>query len=159
VIRWSNGDLLPARWFEETLEPFGPQAKAVAHFGDGRVAAVESAFGLGKTLTIGSFVSAAYTTTPDAAVERFYRGLLKWAGVREPVQSSDSDIEVRWTESGGDAIVFVFNHGKTAAAPAAKLSGYADKATDLSSGRELTLSGLRLEPGHVAVVRVARSSR
>ena len=61
-LRWSSteipgmkpGDLLPARWYEESLEPIGPQARVAAQFADGSPAAVISSFGKGKTLMLGS---------------------------------------------------------------------------------------------------------
>jgi len=62
---------------------------------------VESAFGKGKTLMLGSYVSAAYENAASRETERFYAGLLKWAGVEEPVTVSGGRIEVRWLESGG----------------------------------------------------------
>jgi hypothetical protein len=155
AIRWSNGDVLPGRWFEETLEPLGAHAKAVAHFEDGRVAGVESRYGQGKTLTIGSFVAAAYTTTPEPAAAKWFRGLLDWAGVALPVQVNGSDVEVRWTESGSDRIVFVFNHSK-AQALAAITFGAPAAAVDLLSGAQLPSMNVNLPPGGVAVFRTPR---
>jgi beta-galactosidase len=151
AIRWSNGDLLPARWFEETLEPVGAEAKSVATFEDGRVAAVESKYGKGKTLTIGSFVAAAYTTTPDPAVERWFRGLLDWAGVTIPVKTTGAPVEVRWTESGAERIVFVFNHSKQAAKANVNIA----RGVDLVTGKQVA-GDVELSPGEVAVVKSGR---
>jgi beta-galactosidase len=110
-IQWlATGDRIPARWYEETLEPIGDRAKVVARFANGDAAAVESAFGKGKTLMLGSYVSAAYENAPSRETERFYAGLLKWAGIAEPVAVEGGRIEVRWLESGGKRLVFVFNH-------------------------------------------------
>jgi hypothetical protein len=61
---------------------------------------------------LGSYVSAAYENAASRETERFYAGLLKWAGVEEPVTVSGGRIEVRWLESGGRKLVFVFNHEK-----------------------------------------------
>jgi hypothetical protein len=61
---------------------------------------------------LGSYVSAAYENAPSRETERFYAGLLEWAGVREPVKTAGGKIEVRWLESGGQKLVFVFNHDK-----------------------------------------------
>ena len=47
------GDVLPGRWYEETLEPSGPDARVVARFAGGAPAAVVSAFGRGKALMLG----------------------------------------------------------------------------------------------------------
>jgi beta-galactosidase len=119
-LRWTSaafpgmkpGDTIPARWYEEALAPMNPSAKVVAEFAGGRAAAIESRFGKGKTLTLGSYVSAAYFTAPSDAAARFFGGLLEWAGVALPVETAAKDLEVRFLESGPDRLVFVFNHSK-----------------------------------------------
>jgi beta-galactosidase len=121
-LRWTSaafpgmkpGDTIPARWYEEALAPMSPNAKVVAEFAGGRAAAVESRLGKGKTLTLGSYVSAAYFTAPSDAAARFFGGLLEWAGVALQVETSAKDLEVRYLESGNDRLVFVFNHSKQA---------------------------------------------
>ncbi len=109
------GDVLPARWYEETLEPMAPAARVVATFPHGGAAAVLSSHGRGRTLLLGSFVSAAYQSTPTPAVERFYAGLLQWAGVTLPVDVEGGPFEVRLLESGHDVIAVVLNHAATPA--------------------------------------------
>jgi beta-galactosidase len=117
-IVWSSGDLpsvnkgdrLPGRWYKETLEPTSPTARVVGRFEDGSAAAVMSTYGKGRTVMIGSYVSAAYQSTPSPAVERFYGGLLDWAGVTLPVTVAGAPLEVRYLESDADAVVVVFNH-------------------------------------------------
>ncbi|HEX9188310.1 MAG TPA: beta-galactosidase, partial [Vicinamibacteria bacterium] len=42
------GDVLPGRWYEESLEPLSPGARVVARFASGAPAAVVSVFGRGK---------------------------------------------------------------------------------------------------------------
>jgi hypothetical protein len=81
------GDVLPARWYEESLEPLSPDARVVAGFDPNRPAAVMSHYGKGKTLMLGSFVSAAYQSMPSPATERFYAALLDWAGVVRTVEA------------------------------------------------------------------------
>lgn len=128
TIRWTSSDLpgfvsgtvLPARWYKETLEPASTGAKVVARFEDGAAAAVMSSYGKGKTLMLGSYVSASAQSTPTPEAERFFRGVLQWAGVTFPVQVTGSPLEVRYTESGDEMLLFVFNHGKGPAA--AKIS-------------------------------------
>ena len=61
------GAVLPGRWFQETLEPLGPEARAAATFADGGVAAVMSSYGKGRTLMLGSYLSAAYQSRPAPA--------------------------------------------------------------------------------------------
>ena len=59
---------------------------------------------------LGSYVSAAYQSKPTPEVERFYAGLLTWAGVTMPVEVTGATLEVRYLESGDDILMFVFNH-------------------------------------------------
>jgi beta-galactosidase len=129
------GEALPGRWYEESLEP-APGARVLARFGSGAPAAVESTFGKGKTLVLGSYVSAAFVSQPDEAGRRFFEGLLDWAGVRRPVAVSGDPLEVRLLESGPEHLAFVFNHARTPATAAVTvrvpLAGR--EVVDLASG-------------------------
>jgi beta-galactosidase len=122
TIRWDSSDvpglapgtILPARWYKETLEPVGPAARVVARFDDGTAAGIVSGFGRGKTLMLGSYVSAAAQSTPTPEAERLFAGLVEWAGVTLPIRVSGDIIEARHLESGRDALLFLFNHGRAA---------------------------------------------
>jgi beta-galactosidase len=135
------GEALPARWYEETLEPLSKEAQVVAQFPDGGAAAVVSRYGKGKTLMLGSYVSAAYETAPDPAVPRFYRALLDWAGVTLPVDGKD--VEVRTLESGAERLVFVFNHNRQAveASFGLRMAGGNYRASDLVTGSAVEVAG------------------
>jgi beta-galactosidase len=161
------GDRLRARWYEATVEPIGPQARVVATFANGAPAAVQSTFGTGRTLMLGSYVSAAYQTTPTPEVERFYTGLLAWAGVTRPVETTGDAVEVRFLESGADRIVFVLNHVATTATGAVSLRvpDSAWTATDLVTDRSVALRqsagsvqfDVTLPPHEVQVLRLSRA--
>jgi beta-galactosidase len=173
-LRWTGtdipgvkrGDRLRGRWYQETLEPLGPQARVVAQFEDGSAAAVLSNYGKGKTLILGSYVSAAYQSTPTPEVERFYAGLLAWAGVVLPVAVSGAEFEVRSLESGNDVVLFIFNHGseKAAGGVSVLLPTGTYTATDLVLGRSMPISreqqlvrlNVTLDPDGVQVVRLNR---
>jgi beta-galactosidase len=114
------GEVLPGRWYEESLEP-AASGRVVARFGNGAPAAVASTFGKGKALVLGSYVSAAYVSQPEDAGRRFFDGLLGWAGVRRAVAVSGDPVEVRLLESGSEHLAFVFNHATTPAATAVTL--------------------------------------
>jgi beta-galactosidase len=107
------GEVLPGRWYEESLEPTAPGARVVARFASGAPAAVVSTFGRGKALILGSYVSAGYVSQPEEATRRFFDGLLDWAGVRRPTSVSGGPVEVRLLESGREHLAFVFNHAAT----------------------------------------------
>ena len=103
------------RWYKETLETTTANATVVAEFEDGSPAAVMSSFGKGRTLMLGSYVSASAQSTPTPEAERFFRSVLQWAGVQFPVTVGGAPLEVRYTESGNETLVFVFNHGNARA--------------------------------------------
>ncbi len=164
----ARGDVLPARWYEETLEPMSGTARAVATFPGGGAAAVLSTHGRGRTLLLGSFVSAAYQSTPTAAVERFYSALLEWAGVTVPVEVVGGPFEVRVLESGQEPIVVVLNHAATPASgtitvrvPAA-VSGATDivrqQAVPLRSSDGRVSFDVDVAGADVRVVRLGRGA-
>ncbi len=159
TIRWTSselpgvnaGDTLPARWFKETLQPVSPEAKVVAQFEDGAAAAVTSAYGKGRTLMLGSYVSAGYQTKPSPEAERFFAGLLQWAGVTLPIAIAGTPIEARYTESAGETVLFLFNHGRDVSKSTVTLrrpsGNYAaiDVTTDLPVTLNPTADGISVD--------------
>ena len=142
------------------------QARVVAEFDDGAAAAVMSTYGKGRTLMLGSYVSAAAQSTPSADTERFFAALVGWAGATPPVVVTGSPIEARHLESGSTALLFLFNHDRVAARSVVTLHRPAGDftATDLVSERvvELTRAGdgvavaVALPPSSVQVLRLER---
>lgn len=174
-LRWTGeaipgmkaGDLLPGRWYEETLEPLSGEARVVARFTGGAAGAVVSRYGRGRTLMLGTYLSAAYESSPSAAAQRFYAGLLEWAGVAAPVASAGENIEVRLLEAAGGKLAFLFNHGtQTVETNTVLRLGGEWRATDLISGGEIPVSSgggvvrlnRRLEPSGVWVMQLAPRS-
>jgi beta-galactosidase len=170
AIRWTSealpglkpGSLLPARWYEETLEPLAPGARIAGTFGDGRPAAIFSTFGKGKTLMMGSYLSAAYHSSPSPEVRAFYNGLLDWAGVNRPLSVSGAPVEVKFVESGGDRILYVFNHGLAPAASQIGVEGswravdlMTDKPFPAKAAGGATQFDVRLAPRGVQVLHLA----
>jgi beta-galactosidase len=175
-LRWTGasipgirpGDRLRARWYEETLEPIGPQSHVVAQFADGSAAAVQSQYGRGKTLLLGSYVSAGYESTRTPDVERFYAALLKWADVTMPVEVTGAPLEVRYLESGDDILMFVFNHepARATGTVSLRVGDAAYAATNLVTGVAVpTTSGpgvmrmdVSLDPQDVGVFKLAKAA-
>jgi beta-galactosidase len=170
-IRWSSelsglpaGTAVPARWFKEALEPIGPTARVVGRFDDGAPAAVMATYGKGRTLMVGSYISAAAQSTPTGEAERLFASLLDWAGVALPVRVTGSPLEARHLESGADRLVFLFNHEKQQAKSEVALrvgpGSYA--AIDVVDLRAITVSraadhvsfSVDLPPAGVQVVRI-----
>ncbi|MBI4892047.1 MAG: beta-galactosidase trimerization domain-containing protein, partial [Acidobacteria bacterium] len=106
-IAFSSGATVPARWFQESFEI--SRGTVAGRFEDNSPAAVESTFGKGKTLLVGSYPSAAYHSTPTPEAARWFAGLLAWAGITVPLDAQGG-AEVRWLDSGRQRLVFAFNH-------------------------------------------------
>jgi beta-galactosidase len=158
------GDRLPGRLYEETLEPLSPRARVLARFPSGGPAVVAHAFGQGKALMLGSYLSAAYETERDQVLRRFFAGLLDWAGVESPVEVAGAEAEVRLLESGTEKLAFVFNHHSRPSELEIRIRGVDGfSAADLVSGQPVPLTSgklqKRLGPLDVWVVRLAPHSR
>ncbi len=146
-----SGARLPGRLFEEALAPL-EGGRVVAKFASGAPAAVASSFGQGKTLALGSYISAAYESRPDPMVQRFFGALLDWAGVEQPVEATGG-AEVRFLDSGRERLMFVFNHKAEPAEVSVRLRG-SYKATDLVAGEALPRLEKRIAAQDVWVVRL-----
>ncbi|MFB3825641.1 MAG: beta-galactosidase [Bryobacteraceae bacterium] len=147
------GDRIPARLYEETIEPLGPHARVVARFSGGAPAAVLSTFGRGRMLTLGSYVAVAYEAQRDPVAARFFAGLLDWAGVTRPAAVNAPEVEIRWLESGSERILFVFNHGAAEAEP--EITFPFRTAADLMTGRPVTHLQTKLGPNAVWILRLS----
>jgi beta-galactosidase len=171
MLRWTGtlipgvnaGDRIPARWYKETLEPLSPDAHVVAEYEDGTPAAIVATYGRGRVLTLGSYVSAAYESTPTPEGERLFRALLGWAGVTLPIEVTGSSIEARHLEAGSDTLLFLFNHAPDAAHSEVLLHRAAAAASDLVTSAPVALAsdaaGVRvtvdLDPGAVRVLKLS----
>ena len=111
AVVFEGGRRVSGRWFREVLEPLG--GRVVAQFEDGAAAAVENAYGRGKALLVGSYLSAAYHSTPAEEARAWFLSLLEWAGVQRAL-TAEGGVEARWLESGAARVVFVFNHERAA---------------------------------------------
>ena len=121
-------------------------------------AIVAGRYGKGRTLMLGSYVSAAYQTAPSPEVERFYGALLEWAGVVLPVRVTKSPLEVRSLETAGVALVFLFNHAGTPAQSEVFVRRPSGKytATDLADSQPVPLE--HVEGGVTIAAAIAPSS-
>ncbi len=101
-----------ARQFAESLQT--RRGTVLAHFQNGQPAVVESHYGKGKTIFIGSFLGlaafhshpvplsrseAAHQPTPASAADRALRALARWAGIHARVKVTGGEarlVEVDW---------------------------------------------------------------
>jgi len=143
LLKWESGEEVQGRWYQETLEPLRPEARVVARFANGAAAAVQSRFGSGETLTIGSFVAA-------NAPETLFAKLLTWAGISTDTPVA-GPVEVRWLISGGKPLIFVFNHTRQRVEAQLAVEG-----EDLVTGEKLTPGQLSMPPLSVRTIRPVR---
>jgi beta-galactosidase len=102
-----EGARLPGAVYQEAVEAL-TGGEAIATFPDGSAAIVAATHGKGKTLYVGSFLSMAYERTKDPQLQRFFDGLLDWAGVERSVTASPG-VEVRTMQGSGYQLQFVLN--------------------------------------------------
>lgn len=127
------GKIKGALW-EEVLTP-KTGGKVAGTFADGSPAIVESSFGKGKMMAIGTFLGTSFDTDRDEPTAVFIRGLLDWAGVRRPFMA-DRNIELRAMRSGNTTLLFAFNHADAAVTSSISvpLPGSSYTIRDLESG-------------------------
>ena len=110
-ITTANGKIRGAL-YEEVLTP-AASGKLVGTFADGSPAIVESSFGNGRMMAIGTFLGTSFDSDRDDATGGFIRALLDWASVSRPFKVSGAVVEVRGMRSGGTTIVVAMNHGES----------------------------------------------
>ena len=102
-----RGSRIHGRFF---LQQYSVQeGRAVGTFDGGAVAAVENAYGRGKSLLIGSFPGAGYFQHPADESREFFTWLLEWGNVIPRVQCSDRDIVARLHEGPRGKYLWVIN--------------------------------------------------
>jgi beta-galactosidase len=164
------GERLRGRLYREILAPAGEQARVVARYLSGEPAAVESRYGRGKTLALGSYLAAAYEAKADPALRRFFQALLDWAGVEPPIEAAGGEVEARLMEAGGERLLVAIHHGTAPATvrlalPAAE-SRWRQAVDPVSEApAEPRIEGGRLvfqkrfAPGEVWVLRLSSGGR
>lgn len=86
---------------------------AAGWYDDGRVAAVENAWGKGRTLLIGSMAGAGYGAhaagNPYPPMANFFAKLLAWAGALQHVRCSEPRVKARLHTGAGGVYLWVAN--------------------------------------------------
>jgi beta-galactosidase len=81
----------------------------VGWYDDGRVAAVENAYGQGKTRLLGTMCGAGYAAHPNDRVPALFADVLRFAGQRQHVISSDPRVKARIHDGPGGTYLWVAN--------------------------------------------------
>ncbi len=78
------------------LQSFKPTSgKVLGRFADGRIAVVENDHGRGKTLLIGSHVSASNFRDTTADSRKYFRKVLDWSGNRPQIEITNRHVQAR----------------------------------------------------------------
>jgi len=105
--------------------------QAAGQYANGHLAAVDHAYGKGRTLLIGTFPGGSYFRTHAPGTREFFAGLLDWAGVRQQVRSSDPEVKARLHRGAGGTYLWVVNPTRTARTVTISLPGPFQRAVEL----------------------------
>ena len=114
-----TGDVLTGAFFEQSLEIIDPKnSQIMAQHDNGSPAIIESKYGKGKTILIGSFLGMANHPQSDANNNQFLSNLLGWAQIKRPFtcshdgnQSSPVDVQLHQNPEG--LVLFIINLAET----------------------------------------------
>jgi beta-galactosidase len=102
-----NGSKVYGRYFRQEYTVKG--GKAVGHFSNGAVAAVENKTGSGRTLLLGSFPGAGYYLHHGAETKALFASFLKMAGLVPQVTVNDNAVQARLHAGKGGTHLWVTN--------------------------------------------------
>lgn len=139
VIKREHGEQMLGAYFAESFEALsGREVRVLGRLEDGSPVMVESSFGKGKTIIVGSFLGLAAQQLRDAGTRKFIRDLPGGtAGVEPPVRltgakDSEEPLELRLRTTGDGYLLFAINHAQTARKDAIQVRVNADGAYALS---------------------------
>ena len=154
-----RGAHIPGRYFLQAYALTG--GTAVGTYSDGKVAAVENAFGKGRSLLIGTFPGAGYYLHHTAAARAFFAGLLDWAKAEPRLKTSTTGIQARLHEGAGGTYLWVVNPSrdpKTIAVNFSAAQGPFEAGQDVWGGQTVSVKGrtvqVQTSDRDVAVIRL-----
>jgi beta-galactosidase len=123
-----DGHTLGGRYFKQVYQV--TSGKAVGHYGDGSVAAVENHFGKGKTILIGTFPGAAYFKKPNPDARAIFQSLLP---KKQRITVSDTSVIARLHTGAGGRYLWVVNPTRQVKSVSVDLSDDPDGGTSMSA--------------------------
>ena len=114
-----KGKTLIGTLFAESINPLEKtKTNIIARFEDNSPAIIESKFGKGKTLFIGTFLGLAAHQNPCEENTKFIQSLIDWAEIKYPFsctldKNKDCEVEIRIHEVSDGYILFIINHDET----------------------------------------------
>ncbi len=126
---------------------------AIGWYADGQVAAVDNAFGSGRTRLVGTSVGAGYAGHPEGASFSFFRDVLARGGAAPHARVSDPRVVARLHDGDGGAYLWVANPHRT---PVPARVSLADPWSRLRPGRTVWGADATVTDGEIALVAPAR---
>jgi beta-galactosidase len=137
-----NGNNIYCRYFFQQYET--KSGKAVGHYPNGTIAAIENQTGKGRTLLMGSFPGGAYYLHHGKETQTLFAGFLKMAGITPRVGVNDNEVQARVHQGAGGSYLWVTNPTRTARQIAVTLSpalGKFSEGEDKWGNLNIKLSG------------------
>src|SRR5690348_10061948 len=88
-----NGHRIYGRYFLQEYQPSG--GRAVGHYTNGHIAAIENRYGKGRTFLIGTFPGGGYYLHHSPEAKAFFAELLKLASVKPQLQTNNGATQAR----------------------------------------------------------------
>ena len=131
---------------------------AAGTYSDGKIAAIEHPFGMGRALLIGTFPGAGYYLHHSPAEKAFFAGLLDWAKVAPQVRTGATGVQARLHTGPGGTYLYVVNPDRKSREIPVTLPGMFTSGTDLWAGSPVTVRGNAVQvtvgDRDVAVIRL-----
>jgi beta-galactosidase len=102
-----NGNNVYGRYFFQQYETNG--GKAVGHYPNGAISAVENKVGNGRTLLMGSFPGSGYYLHHGKETRTLFASFLKMAGITPRVNVDDNEVQARVHQGAGGTYLWVTN--------------------------------------------------
>jgi beta-galactosidase len=133
-----HGHKLHGRYYRQDYTP--TTGKAVGHYPDGGIAAVENRSGPGRTLLIGSFPGAGYYKHHAPGAKELFAGFLDFAGVKQRVAVSNPSVQARLHEGLG-RYLWATNASSQQQTVTVTLDRSAASAKDVWAGLAISVQG------------------
>jgi beta-galactosidase len=137
-----RGNKIFGRYFRQDYDLRG--GKAVGHYSNGNIAAVENTFGKGRTLLMGSFPGAGYFLHHDPETKQLFANFLNFAGLAQQVTIDDHSVQARLHRGPGGAYLWITNPNreeKKVAVTLAENVGKFSSAEDVWGKQKITQTG------------------
>lgn len=120
LVGLKPGDLLKGSLYSQSAKPLeGSSVQVLATTEQGQPAIVNSVYGKGEAMLVGSYLGMANFPDVNPANDRFFINLTNWAGIKQPFTTSldgrtSAQVEVRLQENRNGQLLFIINHSDSA---------------------------------------------